>query len=64
MKAVATELGIKPGKVMGPTRLAVTGSKAGPGVTDLIHVLGKDQTLKNIDASLIFIKKSAEEEGQ
>lgn len=58
MKSVAESLGIKPGKVMGPTRLAVTGSKAGPGVTDLISILGKQQVTKNISNALRFIDQS------
>lgn len=63
MKSVAVDLGIKPGKVMGATRLAVTGSKSGPGVTDLISILGKEQTLKNLDSAIDFINGSMNEEG-
>lgn len=59
MKSVATELEIKPGKVMGPTRLAVTASKTGPGVTDIISILGKERVLKNIDSAIQYIQESS-----
>lgn len=59
VRQVAESLGIKPGKVMGPMRLAVTGSKAGPAVTKIIDIMGKNQVVQNLDDALAFIDEQA-----
>ena len=41
LKATATQLGVKVGVLVHPTRLAVTGSNAGPSLYHLLEVLGK-----------------------
>ena len=52
LKATATELGIKAGPLVHPTRLAVTGSNAGPSLYHLLEILGKRKVLARIDAGL------------
>jgi glutamyl-tRNA synthetase len=52
LKAVAAELGVKAGPLVHPTRLACTGSAAGPSLYHLMEVLGKETVLKRIDACL------------
>ena len=49
LKATATELALKVGALVHPTRLAVTGSNAGPSLYHLLEVLGKEKVLVRID---------------
>lgn len=49
MKATAGNLGVKVGAIVHPTRLALTGSNAGPSLYHLIEVLGKERVLVRLD---------------
>ncbi len=55
---VAEELNIGKGKLIHPLRLAVSGMSAGPGVFDILFILGKDETIKRIRAAIDKIGKS------
>ena len=55
LKATAAELGVKAGPLVHPTRLAVTGSNAGPSLYHLLEVLGKEKVLARIDRALAKI---------
>jgi len=48
----AQELQIGKGKLIHPIRLAVSGAGEGPGVYDLLSILGKDECVKRIDSAL------------
>lgn len=52
LKTVAAELGVKPGVLVHPTRLACCGSTAGPSLYHLLAILGKDRALQRIDRAL------------
>ena len=52
LKASAANLGVKVGVLVHPTRLAVTGSNAGPSLYHLLEVLGKEKVLARIDRAL------------
>jgi glutamyl-tRNA synthetase len=52
LKTTATELGVKPRALVHPTRLAVTGSNAGPSLYHLLEILGKGKVLARIDRAL------------
>jgi glutamyl-tRNA synthetase len=52
LKATATNLGIKLGALVHPTRLAVTGSNVGPSLYHLLEILGKEKVLARIDRAL------------
>jgi glutamyl-tRNA synthetase len=52
LKATATQLAVKVGALVHPTRLAVTGSNAGPSLYHLLEVLGKEKVLARIDRAL------------
>jgi len=52
MKATAAQLGLKVGALVHPTRLAVTGSNAGPSLYHLLEILGKEKVLARIDRVL------------
>ena len=52
MKSTAAQLGLKVGALVHPTRLAVTGSNAGPSLYHLLEILGKEKVLERIDRAL------------
>ena len=52
LKATAAQLGVKVGALVHPTRLAVTGSNAGPSLYHLLEILGKEKVLARIDRAL------------
>jgi glutamyl-tRNA synthetase len=52
LKETAAKLGVKPAALIHPTRLAVTGSNAGPSLYHLLEVLGKERVLARIDRAL------------
>jgi glutamyl-tRNA synthetase len=56
LKNVAAELNIGVGKLIHPLRLAVSGMSTGPGVYDILHILGKGEVLKRIDTAVEKIK--------
>jgi len=51
-KATAKNLGVKVGALVHPTRLAVTGTNAGPSLYHLLEILGKEKVLARIDRAL------------
>lgn len=51
-KQLATQKNIKPGEVLLPLRIMLVGGKFGPGVFDIAAVIGKDETLRRINAVL------------
>jgi len=52
LKATATELGVKVGVLIHPTRLATTGAPHGPSLYHLLEVLGKEDVLARIERAL------------
>jgi glutamyl-tRNA synthetase len=52
LKATAAALAVKVGALVHPTRLAVTGSNAGPSLYHLLEILGKEKVLARIDRAL------------
>jgi glutamyl-tRNA synthetase len=52
LKATASELGVKVGVLIHPTRLATTGNPNGPSLYHLLEVLGKEKVLRRIDQAL------------
>jgi glutamyl-tRNA synthetase len=52
LKAVAQQLGVKPGILVHPTRLACCGTTAGPSLYHLLAILGKDRTLQRLDRAM------------
>lgn len=49
MRGVAEELGAKPADVIHPTRMAVTGRTWGPGLFELMEVVGKDRCTARLE---------------
>ena len=54
LKATAANLGVKVGALVHPTRLAVTGSNAGPSLYHLLEILGKEKVLARIERALVL----------
>jgi len=50
---------ISPAKIIHPLRLAVTGSTAGPGIFDIIYILGKEKILRRTEAALKYVREAA-----
>ncbi|WP_348344669.1 glutamate--tRNA ligase [Ignavibacterium sp.] len=57
LNKVSVELNIGKGKLIHPLRLAVSGQSTGPGMYDLLFILGKDEVVKRIDSAINNIGK-------
>ena len=53
LKAVVDRVGAKPKNVYQPVRVAVAGTTVSPGIFETVAVLGREETLKRIDATLV-----------
>jgi glutamyl-tRNA synthetase len=51
LRALADELGQKPRQAFQPIRLAVTGAKISPGLFESLELLGRDESLKRLNAA-------------
>jgi glutamyl-tRNA synthetase len=49
-------LGTKPGKVYQPIRVAITGTTVSPGIFESLSALGREQSLRRIDAALVRLR--------
>ncbi|MCW9098291.1 MAG: glutamate--tRNA ligase, partial [Ignavibacteriaceae bacterium] len=49
----AIKLNVGKGKLIHPLRIAVSGVGEGPGVYDIISILGKEETISRINKALI-----------
>jgi glutamyl/glutaminyl-tRNA synthetase len=48
VREAASSLQIKGGQIIHPTRVALSGKKVGPGLFELMVVLGQDKTVKRL----------------
>ena len=48
LRELSTSLNIKPSKLIHPTRLALSGRTTGPGLFEMIEVLGKESVLRRL----------------
>ena len=53
LDALAEELQVKLGKLQAPLRVSVTGRSVGPPLFESLEVLGREHTLRRIDAALL-----------
>jgi glutamyl-tRNA synthetase len=51
LRGRADELGLKPRQAFQPIRVALTGSRISPGLFESIELLGRDTTLKRLQAA-------------
>ncbi len=61
MRGLAEKLEIGVGKLIHPVRLALSGVGQGPGIFDLIYILGKEESIERIKIALQKIKINREE---
>jgi glutamyl-tRNA synthetase len=52
---VSEELNVGKGKLIHPLRLAVSGQSTGPGMFDLLFILGKNEVIRRIDTAIKII---------
>jgi glutamyl-tRNA synthetase len=52
LRRLAEKLELSPRKAFEPIRIAVTGSKVSPGLFESIELLGKDETLRRLNAAV------------
>lgn len=55
LKSTAAELGAKTGEFVHPCRVAVSGRAVGPGLYEMLEVLGKKRVISRIDRALIMM---------
>lgn len=54
----AEDLGISIGQLIQPVRLAVTGRTGGPGLFEILDLLGKDETIIRLETAVDYIKNN------
>ncbi|MGH9531101.1 MAG: glutamate--tRNA ligase [Terriglobales bacterium] len=59
LRAAAQELGLKPGQMFQPIRVAVCGRNAAPPLFETLEVLGREKALMRIDQALGRIRQSS-----
>jgi glutamyl-tRNA synthetase len=50
-------LGLKPGRVYQPIRVAISGGTVSPGIFESLAVLGQEESLRRIDAALVRLRE-------
>lgn len=53
--ALSEALGISHGQLIQPTRLALTGRMGGPGLFEIMELLGRDKTVARLERAALFI---------
>ena len=56
--ATAEDEGVKPGKLMFPVRVALTGRTGGPALEDILHILGREESVRRIDQTIHTLNKA------
>ena len=59
LSALAETKGVKRGQLIHPTRLAVSGMTVGPGLYDILEILGKEKTIGRIRRAVDYIKANS-----
>ncbi|MDI3530625.1 MAG: glutamyl-tRNA synthetase [Candidatus Atribacteria bacterium] len=55
VRSTASELGVKAAKLIHPLRVAVSGKRVGPGLFELLEVLGKERVISRIERTLAVL---------
>ncbi|HEY6196287.1 MAG TPA: glutamate--tRNA ligase, partial [Candidatus Eisenbacteria bacterium] len=50
-RGLAAELGLKPGEIITPARVALTGRKAAPGIFEVMWLVGRDRVRARLEAA-------------
>ncbi len=62
LKNYAEELGVGGGKLIHPTRLAVTGTTKGPGLYDILEMVGKMEVVERMRKAANYIRENIKDE--
>jgi glutamyl-tRNA synthetase len=54
------QLGLKPGRVYQPIRVAISGGTVSPGIFESLAVLGREESLRRIDAALVRLRAQSD----
>ncbi len=57
VRGLAEELGVGAGKVIHPLRVATSGQTIGPGVFELVEILGKERALQRLERALALVQQ-------
>src|SRR5690606_32688979 len=63
LRGAAERLGIGFGKVVHPLRLALTGATVSPGIDQVVAQMGRELTLRRIDAAVGVLEGAEGERG-
>lgn len=63
-RRMAREQSLKTGDLIHPTRLALTGRTAGPGLFDIMQILGADECAQRMEAAAAWIERRQETPAQ
>jgi glutamyl/glutaminyl-tRNA synthetase len=61
-RKAADDLGVKAKLLVHPTRVALTGRKAGPGLFETMEVLGKEKVLERLDRLIKYWQNTTTKE--
>lgn len=61
LQRTATALGINNGQLIHPLRLALSGVGAGPGLYDILSILGKEESVRRIETAIRTITTGSEQ---
>ena len=62
LKGLAEEMGLKAGQLIHPVRLAVSGMATGPGLYEMLEVLGQRVTVDRMRRAAEYIRKKVSHE--
>ena len=58
VREMAERRGVKAARIIHPLRVAVSGKKVGPGLFELLEVLGKERVIKRIQRARSLIRET------
>lgn len=58
-RQAAERLGVSAGHLIHPTRLALTGRTVGPGLFDIMRLLGRERCLRRLERAMEFVREHA-----
>lgn len=59
IRTLAEEQGVSAAKLIHPVRLAVSGTSAGPGLFELMTLLGREAVIRRLDRAICFLHRRA-----
>ena len=59
IRGLATDLGIKAGVLIHPTRMALTASKAGPSLFHLVEAMGREGSIRHLEHFAAYLRDGA-----